>query len=370
MVNLLPILRRIGDTQPASPLLRVFTSSGLSRIILVCSGTAARRGRRNCGVLSGLCPTLAAHVRSLGGWSKVTVLGSLFVHGFILVSDLSVGFSGNFSIVANRANTKGSVVLKTLSLILKRHTSKGDVGGNSRGYIVRTIFSISQCGLRRFFLAGSLRCSTRVYVLHQRLFTSNGSHTFMGSSPIPLSMIGRLKDQLVSVRSRRRGLLLKSGQFRLGMVSMVTRGSVLLVLCQGRCDQCLSLGGRLGRLARGTLRAGRRRSCMHFRLRRLTSTNLITNRRRRLRRRLRALSRTRRVGNSLCGVAQLLSKRRRKTIRLVGRTLSATSDLRHCCPGTGRVTRHLHSTCVSVGSLTSRARILGRSVRFGPRHLS
>lgn len=147
---------------------------------------------------------------------------------------LSVRFSAKFSIVANRANTKGSVVLKTVNLLLKRQTSIGTVHRKTSGYVVRTHFSISSCNVGSFFRRGRLRFRSR-YVLHHRIRTSNGDETFVGSAPTSLARVGRLNRRLVSIRSRRRGLLLGGRNFRLGMLSVLTRGSSTLDACRQLC---------------------------------------------------------------------------------------------------------------------------------------
>lgn len=159
---------------------------------------------------------------------------SLCVRGCTLVRGLSVHFRAKFSMVAKRANTKGSVVLNTVKLLLKRHTSIGTVQRNTSGYIVRTQFSVSTCRVRTFFRRGRLRCRPR-YVLHHRMRSSNGDETFVGSAPTSLARVGRLNRRLVSMRSRRRGLLLGGRNFRLGILSVLSRGRRALSMCRRLC---------------------------------------------------------------------------------------------------------------------------------------
>lgn len=195
-------------------------------------GSGARMTR---SVVSHLSSRLGLLV--LGPWlSLVRVLHSLCVRGCTLVRGLSVDFRANFSIVANRAKTKGSVVLKTVNLLLKRQTSVGTVHQKTSGYMVRTHFSVSTCNVHPFFRRGRLRCSRR-YVLHHRIRTSNGDQTFVGSAPTSLIRMGRLNRRLVSMRSRRRGLLLGGRKFRLGILSVLTRGSTTLRGCRSHCTK-------------------------------------------------------------------------------------------------------------------------------------
>ncbi len=282
------------------------------------------------------------------------------------MSALSVHFKDKFSIVANRAKTKGSVVLKTVSLLLNKETSDGSVGQSSRGYIVRTAFGLGSCNVRSFFRRGSLRFSNSRYVIQQRVAPTKGDHTFVGSAPTSMSRLGSLNRGLVSVRSRRRGLLLGGRGFRLGIMSVLTRSRGRLRRC-GRLCSAFQLGrGRLGRTLRGVRGTHRRRSCLAFRLRRLRDTSLGAKRRRRLRRRDRVLSRTRRVGRILCRTTKLLRGSRRKVMGAAGRATQLLGNVDGMCPSDRRLTNEIRSYCVRLGSVLGRLSRHSRRIRFGP----
>lgn len=268
--------------------------------------------------------------------SWAIVLRSVFVRGCTLVSGLSVSFASNFSIVANRANTKGSVVLKTVKLLLKRHTSIGSVGGKTSGYVIRTAFQVTGCNVRPFFRRGSVRFRPSRYVLHHRISTGKGDHTFVGSAPTSLTRVGVLNRGLVSMRDRRRGLLLGGRKFRLGVLSVLTRSRRTLSTCRSMCLSCGGITGRLSSFVTRTRGDHRSRSCVHFRLRRLRRTKLGSKRRARLRRRTRALDRTRSVGTKLCETDRLVGNRRNNAISLAGRYVRALRDLARMCTPTGR----------------------------------
>lgn len=258
------------------------------------------------------------------------------MRGCTLVSALSVDFAPNFSIVAKRANTNGSVVLNTVNLLLKRQTSVGTVGGNTGGYVMRTHFGVSTCRVRPFFARESLRCSPSRYVVHHRLCTSNGDHTFVGSAPTSLTRVGRLNRGLVSMRDRRRGLLLGDRKFRLGMLSVLTRSSGRLSTCGSVCARCEGMYGRLTSFVARTRRDQGSRSCVQFRLRRLSSTGLRRKRRARLRRRTRALGRTRRVGTNLCGISRVVTSRSTDLLSTAGRYVRALRGVTEICAHTRR----------------------------------
>lgn len=298
------------------------------------------------------------------------VLGRLCVGGFALVSRLGVSLCPNFSIVANRAKTKGDVVLNTVNLLLNGHTSDGTVGTKESQYIVRTRFSLSECNVRGFFSSRSVSCSTSSAVVQERLATTNGDHTFVGSAPIPLAHVERLKRRLISVRSRRRGLLLRGRSFRLGIISVVTRSTSRLGICRGRCCTCHGTGRLLRRLGTRVTGGHRGRRFVHFRRGRLSSTGLRRNRLRRLRRRTRALDRSRSVGATLCRTSDTLSKRGSDVLSGLGGTARRLRGVYSICPDVTSITNEVRDDCVRLGSVTRRVDDDMSRIRFSPGQLS
>lgn len=74
---------------------------------------------------------------------NIPVLATLHVRGFTLISSLRVSLQTNLAILAKRAKTNGSVVLSTVSTILKKGIGTQLIQSNDSGTILRTHFTLA-----------------------------------------------------------------------------------------------------------------------------------------------------------------------------------------------------------------------------------
>lgn len=70
------------------------------------------------------------------------VLTRLAVDGFTVIHRLRVSFRDNVAMVANRANTNGSVTVSTLNLYLNNHTRTSVIHANTTHTSLYTHFSL------------------------------------------------------------------------------------------------------------------------------------------------------------------------------------------------------------------------------------
>ncbi len=224
-----------------------------------------------------------------------------------IVRHSSVRFGPKFGILANRANTNGSVLVSTVGTILNRHMSGSLVHGKYRGTAISTIFnglcSRAVVFLGRFSISPS---RSNGVLVAEGLSLGKGNLVGIGNIPIATTVLHRVTRDLVGVRNRRSGRTLLVPRGRVKCVSTVTRSGGLGRRC---CDRFGGLGGVQGRLH--SLRVSRSRgtegvSVLGCRVTRVRGTTLGINRDRRLGTRLGVTRGCRTACGTLSGTRFLL----------------------------------------------------------------
>lgn len=281
---------------------------------------------------------------------------ALDVRGVTMVRGTGVSFSNKLGILANRANTNGSVIISSVGTILNRHASGRLIHANSSFTFISTFFR--GVGTAIYNRLRGLKCAPRSsnsLLVAEEVDGSNESSYHVGNVPTAISILRALNGTLIGVRNRRSDRSLLSPRRRCGFVSVLSNSSDILSSCGTTFSHFLSIHERLGTLATTTSSTSGGARLLRCRVGRLRRTSVGVNRTRTLGTHGGIVSDTRRTTGTCSSTLRTMGKSSRgpKTRSLLRDTLRSIIQFSRLSPRVGGTTTLLRGTISRVTSTGS-----------------
>lgn len=155
----------------------------------------------------------------------------LCIGGLTLVSRARIRFKRKLGVLANRAKTKGSVLLNSIALTLNKGCGTRVLQGKTGDKLMRLAFRVGRRGVLGGLRTLSVCPRSKCLALDHHLLR-NQDIDGVGNRAIGVDILGSMTDLLVSVRKRRSGRALLRQGGRLALLS----------LCKGRRASPLGRG--------------------------------------------------------------------------------------------------------------------------------
>lgn len=145
------------------------------------------------------------------------MLKSLSVKNYALIKNLNLQFDSNLNIITGETGAGKSILLGAIGLILgDRFDSKlSDLNGAK--LVVEAHFQINNYQLKDFFAQHELDYDDDA-ILRREITDSGKSRAFINDTPVNLSLLKELGEQLVSIHSQHENLSLNDKNFQINLI--------------------------------------------------------------------------------------------------------------------------------------------------------
>lgn len=149
------------------------------------------------------------------------MLKSLHISNYALIETLDITFQSGFSVITGETGAGKSIILGALGLLLGQRADIKSIKTGMNKCTVEASFDISDYDLHSFFEENELEFDANDCIIRRELFASGKSRAFINDSPVSLSLLKELGDQLIDIHSQHKNLLLNHEDFQLGVVDAI-----------------------------------------------------------------------------------------------------------------------------------------------------
>ncbi|MBR1596451.1 MAG: DNA repair protein RecN [Phocaeicola sp.] len=149
------------------------------------------------------------------------MLKSLHISNYALIDTLDITFQSGFSVITGETGAGKSIILGALGLLLGQRADIKAIKVGMSKCTVEATFDISDYGLHGFFDENELEYDANDCIIRRELYVSGKSRAYINDSPVSLSMMKELGEQLIDVHSQHKNLLLNHEDFQLGVVDAI-----------------------------------------------------------------------------------------------------------------------------------------------------
>jgi len=152
----------------------------------------------------------------------------LLIKNFALIDDLEIDFFEGFSVITGETGAGKSIVIGAISLILGKRADLQSLKNKSEKCVVEGNFSVNKTKFESFFSQNDLDFDPGNTILRREILPSGKSRAFINDTPVSLTQLRELADQVLDLHSQNSTTLLQSSSFQLAVVDHFCKNAQLL----------------------------------------------------------------------------------------------------------------------------------------------
>lgn len=183
------------------------------------------------------------------------MITSLTIENYALIERLSVSFSDGFSVITGETGAGKSILLGALGLVLGNRADLSSLKNKAEKCVIEAHFDLSKQDLQSFFDQMDWDFDAHT-ILRREILPSGKSRAFVNDTPVNVSDLQELGEQLIDIHSQNETQELYSDAFQFQILDAVAKNEELLSnyqlllkkyrTAQTDCDQLKQdLGNRL-----------------------------------------------------------------------------------------------------------------------------
>ena len=160
------------------------------------------------------------------------MLKQLYIKNFTLIDELNISLYPGFSVITGETGAGKSIILGAIGLLLgNRADSKAIKAGRDR-CVIEAHFDLSRYGMQKFFDDHDIDYDADDTIIRRELTAAGKSRAFINDTPVPLTCMRELGEQLVDIHSQHQNLLLQKEDFQLNVVDIIAQDADQLKVYQ------------------------------------------------------------------------------------------------------------------------------------------
>ena len=160
------------------------------------------------------------------------MLKQLYIKNFTLIDELNISLYPGFSVITGETGAGKSIILGAIGLLLgNRADSKAIKAGRDR-CVIEAHFDLSREGTPKSFDDNDINYDADDTIIRRELTAAGKSRAFINDTPVPLTRMRELGEQLVDIHSQHQNLLLQKEDFQLNVVDIIAQDTDQLKVYQ------------------------------------------------------------------------------------------------------------------------------------------
>lgn len=151
------------------------------------------------------------------------MLKQLYIKNFALIDILDMEFFPGFSVITGETGAGKSIILGAINLLLGQRADSKLIKSGKDKCIIEAHFDLSKYDMKHFFDDNDIEFDANDCILRRELTASGKSRAFVNDTPVPLSVIRLLGEQLIDIHSQHQNLLLNSEDFQLKVLDVIAQ---------------------------------------------------------------------------------------------------------------------------------------------------
>lgn len=153
------------------------------------------------------------------------MLKQLYIKNFTLIDELKIEMHPGFSVITGETGAGKSIILGAIGLLLGNRADSKTVKAGRDRCIIEAHFDLSKYGMQQFFTDNDIDEDLSDTIIRRELTAAGKSRAFINDTPVALTKMRELGEQLVDIHSQHQNLLLQKEDFQLNVVDIIAQDS-------------------------------------------------------------------------------------------------------------------------------------------------
>ena len=236
------------------------------------------------------------------------MIKQLYIKNFTLIDTLDMTFQPGFSVITGETGAGKSIILGAIALLLGQRADSKAIKSRADRCIIEAHFDLSRYSMEDFFTEHEIDYDATDCILRRELTASGKSRAFINDTPVQLSLMRQLGQQLVDIHSQHQNLLLQEEDFQLNVVDIIANDQKQLEQYHQLYQEYLSAKKAVKEMQEAIDKANDNQDFLRFQLSELNDANLSEGIQEELEQERETLSHAEDIKSGLFAADQLLSR--------------------------------------------------------------
>ena len=202
------------------------------------------------------------------------MLKHLYIKNYALIDLLDIELYSGFSVLTGETGAGKSIILGAIGLLLGQRADSKSIKTGAEKCTIEAHFDLSRYDLQPFFTENDIDYDAEDTIIRREI-SATKSRAFINDTPVALSMLKELGEQLVDIHSQHQNLLLNKQDFQLSVVDIIAQNQGLLADYQESYSQLQTANRELQELKDNIEKNRQQVDFMQFQYEELQQANLV-----------------------------------------------------------------------------------------------
>jgi DNA repair protein RecN (Recombination protein N) len=297
------------------------------------------------------------------------MLKHLYIKNFTLIDELDIELYQGFSVITGETGAGKSIILGALGLLLGQRADSKAIKQGAEKCVIEAHFDLSRYGMTDFFEENEIEYDAADCIVRRELTASGKSRAFINDTPVQLSLLKELGEQLVDIHSRHQNLLLNKQDFQLNVVDIIAGDEKELQLYQQAYTQYHATEKELSALKESIEQNRQNADFLQFQFEELTQANLAEGEQEELEQKSETMSHSEEIKSALYEADNALSAEQTGVVGSLRTALSAIRQIEKVLPDASELVERLDSSYIELKDIAQEISSQMEHVDFDPAEL-
>ena len=297
------------------------------------------------------------------------MLKHLYIKNFTLIDELDISLYEGFSVITGETGAGKSIILGAIALLLGQRADSKTIKQGADKCVIEAHFDLSRYGMEAFFTDNDIEYDADDCIIRRELTAAGKSRAFINDTPVALSMLKELGDQLMDVHSQHQNLLLNKQDFQMEVVDIIADDATQLANYQQIYTAYQATEKELAELIAAIERNRDSRDFLQFQYEELFNAQLIKGEQEELEQRSDTMEHAEDIKSALYTTDNALSAEQNGVIESLRSSLSALHSIENVYPGVIDLIQRIDSSYIDLKDIAHEISDMLESVDFNPAEL-
>lgn len=296
------------------------------------------------------------------------MLQSLYIQNYALIEQLSIPFYKGFSVITGETGAGKSILLGAINLLLGQRADSKAIRLGADKCIIEAVFNIGDYDLKSFFNENELDYLEEC-ILRREVSITGKSRAFINDTPVNLTQMRILGDQLIDIHSQHQNLLLSQESYQMDIIDVMADNDALLKTYQKKYSDWQKKMKQLTQLIQEAEEIKTKEDYIQFQLEQLEEANLVEEELVQLEKAYELQTHTEEIKETLYKLGSLLDNDESGVISLLNDSIRWISDINKVFSPAEDLFERLNSVYIELKDVLREIRKEEEYVEFNPDEL-
>ena len=297
------------------------------------------------------------------------MLKQLYIKNFTLIDELNIEMHPGFSVITGETGAGKSIILGAIGLLLgNRADTKAIKAGRDR-CVIEAHFDLSRYDMQQFFIDNDIDEDLSDTIIRRELTAAGKSRAFINDTPVSLTKMRELGEQLVDIHSQHQNLLLQKEDFQLNVVDIIAGDNKQVKTYQVAYQAYKKANEQLKKLKEEIEKNRENEDFLRFQCKELEDAHLVGGEQEQLEQEYETLSHSEDIKTALFQADNNLSGDEGSIIEKLKEAAEQLNDIKEVFPEVGELTERMDSSYIELKDIAQEVNGLIDNVDFDPNRL-